>query len=95
MLLARRREAVLVEVRLGFEYGVHRCGGDGAMPLSVERYRREMSIEDDDIDLFAAAAGAVSHKARLDLVAIGQASTEDLDPVVSLTLACMPRCLIA
>jgi hypothetical protein len=91
MLLARRREAVLVEVRLGFAYGVHRCGGGGAMPLSVERYRREMSIEDDHIDLFAAAAGAVSHKSRLDLVAIGQASAEDLDPEVSLTLACVPR----
>ncbi|MBB5864129.1 hypothetical protein [Xanthomonas sp. 3058] len=51
------------------------------MPLLVEGQWHEMSIEDDDLDLFAVAAGAVDHKASPDLVAIWQVSAQDLDPV--------------
>ncbi|WP_369982000.1 hypothetical protein [Xanthomonas bundabergensis] len=50
-----------------------------------------MSIEDDDLDLFAAAAGALDRKARLDLVAIGRASAEGLDPVGFVDIASRAR----
>lgn len=51
------------------------------MRLWVERRRHDMSIEDDDLDPFAAIAGVVDRKARLDLGAIGRVSAEGLEPM--------------
>ena len=52
------------------------------MVLLVKQGRREVLVEDDNIDLLASAAAAVDHETRRDLVTLRQVGAENVDPVI-------------
>ncbi len=73
-------EDIFAEELFDLEDGVDGFGGDVEGGVLVEEEGGVVAVEDDDVELFAGAAGGVEDEGLGDLVAFGEVVGEELGP---------------